>query len=185
VITARFSHVALSVSDLERARAFYCECFGFVAGDPYHGEGRRVSTLMAVANASFDGVFLKLDGLLLELLAYRSAPAPARGPLRVPDHLGLAHLSLLVDDLEAIGQRIEELGGAGLARMTHAFGGDEPVAIAFFLDPEGNRIELIEHPSDAAAATHAAFIGVRRLGWPRRSGPVEVVRRGPEGPGQA
>jgi hypothetical protein len=38
--------------------------------------------------------------------------------------------------------------------------------IAFCLDPEGNRIELVSHPSLEEAAAHAGFLGLGELGWP-------------------
>ena len=40
----------------------------------------------------------------------------------------------------------------------------------FCTDPDGNRIELIEHPASAEREAHTAFLGLRRIGWPAGQG---------------
>ena len=40
------------------------------------------------------------------------------------------------------------------------------VTIAFCLDPDGNRIELVEHRDEVGRTKHADFLGAGALGWP-------------------
>ncbi|MFB7495884.1 hypothetical protein ACFC09_14470 [Streptomyces sp. NPDC056161] len=56
----------------------------------------------------------------------------------------------------------------GNGRQTAGDVGPGETAIAFVLDPDGNRVELIWHPSAQEAAAHAAFLGLTDLGWPAR-----------------
>lgn len=122
---------------------------------------------MELPGAHIDGRFLSHDGFLLELLEYRSSDSSARVP-HAPDAIGLAHLSFVVDDVDACFERVRALGGTTRdeSRTAIAFGGGKDVVIAFVTDPDGNRIELIEHPDDDARAAHARFLRTDALDWP-------------------
>ena len=52
---------------------------------------------------------------------------------------------------------------------TYDFGHGAATTMAFCLDPEGNRIELIQHHDRRAREDHAAFLGLSALGWPART----------------
>jgi glyoxylase I family protein len=162
---ARFSHIAMSVADLERAVDFYTGVFGFSAGKPYAAAGRRVAALMEADPQGFDGVFLRLDDLLLELLAHARPIPPDQVPRRAAE-LGIAHLSFVVDDLAEVIARVEAAGGHVRTRLQHEFEPGPATEIVFCTDPDGNRIELIEHPDRAQAGAHRRFLGLSDLGWP-------------------
>ena len=163
-----FSHLAVAVTDLGRSARFYERAFGFRrAARSYVGTGPRLERVMELPGAHVDGLFLRHGGFLLELLAYRSSDPDARVP-HAPDAIGFAHLSFVVDDIDSAFVRVGEAGGTVRpeSRMSTAFGGGEPVAMAFVTDPDGNRIELIEHRDDRARRTHGRFLGADTLGWP-------------------
>jgi predicted enzyme related to lactoylglutathione lyase len=66
------------------------------------------------------------------------------------NQVGLTHLSLRVDDLDAALGTLEGLGGRVLAETCVSI----PAAgtrAAFVLDPDGTRIELVEAPGDPSA----------------------------------
>ena len=162
---AHFSHLALTVRDLEQQAEFYSAAFGCTRGNEYLSRGRRVATLMEVAPSGFRGVFLRLDDFYLELLEYVDLE-PATPP-RSAAAAGFAHISLVVPDVRAALSTVLSAGGSARQTLDHSFtGGDTATRIAFCLDPEGNRIELIEHPDDAEAGEHATFLGLGSLGWP-------------------
>jgi catechol 2,3-dioxygenase-like lactoylglutathione lyase family enzyme len=163
-----FSHLALSVADLTRSRAFYCGALGFSAGEEYLSSGPRAAKLLECPASGFAGCFLRRGDALLELLCYAEG-APGEVTPRRPQEHGLAHVSFTVDDIGAVVAEIERYGGALRTRLDHSFG-DKPeqprTAIVFCTDPDGNRIELIAHPASAERAAHTAFLGLQEIGWP-------------------
>jgi catechol 2,3-dioxygenase-like lactoylglutathione lyase family enzyme len=163
-----FSHLALSVADLARSRAFYCDAFGFTAGEEYRSSGRRMARLLEAPPSGFAGCFLRRGDTILELLCYAEGAPSAATPRRPQEH-GFAHVSFAVDDVDTVVAAIERHGGKLRTRLDHSFG-DTPqqprTTIVFCTDPDGNRIELIAHPGSPERAAHTAFLGLRRIGWP-------------------
>jgi hypothetical protein len=53
-------------------------------------------------------------------------------------------------------------------------GDGEPASIMFVLDPNGNRIELIQHTDEASVEGHRQFIKTGNLGWAEK--PLGTVR---------
>jgi catechol 2,3-dioxygenase-like lactoylglutathione lyase family enzyme len=163
-----FSHLALSVADLARSRAFYCGALGFTAGQEYRSSGPRVAKLLECPASGFAGCFLRRGDTLLELLCYEEG-APGDVAPRWPHEHGFVHVSFTVDDIGTVVAEIERHGGALRTRLDHSFG-DKPAQprtiIVFCTDPDGNRIELIAHPTSAERAAHAAFLGLQEIGWP-------------------
>lgn len=163
---ARYSHLAISVADIERSRGFYVGALGFAAAQPYVAGGRRVATLMECDPAGFTGLFLRCGDVLVELLEHH-AGRTADPMARAADEHGLAHISFIVDDLDRAVAAVEAHGGALRTRFEHVFGpGGTGSVIVFCTDPDGNRIELIQHADDVETASHAEYLGLDRLGWP-------------------
>jgi catechol 2,3-dioxygenase-like lactoylglutathione lyase family enzyme len=163
-----FSHLALSVADLARSRAFYCGALGFSAGGEYRSSGPRMAKLLECPTSGFAGCFLRRGNTLLELLCYAEGVPGEVSPRRPQEH-GFAHVSFAVDDIDTAVAEIERHGGALRTRLHHSFG-DRPerprTAIVFCTDPDGNRIELIAHPASAEREAHTAFLGLQEIGWP-------------------
>ncbi|MGE0305701.1 MAG: VOC family protein [Acidimicrobiia bacterium] len=167
-MTATFSHLALTVENLEPVAAFYVGVFGFSASEhPYVGRGRRLAQVMEVPHAQLRGIFLRKDGFCLELLEYASAHRARPLPI-ADDDMGFCHLSFVVDDIDAIAALIAAHGGEYRANTCaeFAFAGGGVTDIAFCVDPEGNRIELIRHHDSTSREAHGEFLGANELGWP-------------------
>ena len=162
---SQFSHIAVSVADLRRSADFYTEVFGFARGRPYAAVGRRVASLMEADSRGFEALFLRLGPMLLELIEH-ACPQTRDTVPRPAVEVGLAHLSFIVDDLAETIRRIESSGGRMRTRIRYEFDAGTPTEIAFGTDPDGNRIELIFQPGDAAARAHASFLGIEDLRWP-------------------
>lgn len=162
---SQFSHIAVSVADLQRSADFYTGVFNFVRARPYAAAGRRVASLMEADPRGFEALFLRLGPMLLELIEHTSPRHRDTVP-RPAVEIGLAHLSFIVDDRAETIRRLESCGGQLRTRMTYEFAPGQASEIAFATDPDGNRIELIFHPGDAPARAHAAFLGIEDLGWP-------------------
>ena len=166
---AALSHLALSVGSLTRSESFYREVFGFAVSPapPYRGTGRRLARLMEVPGCEIWGLFLRKGDFFLELLEYQPAGRTRDRAYR-DDEIGFAHLSFIVEDLDSVAHAVDSHGGEmhGDTQVDLSFGEGEPVTIAFCLDPDGNRIELVEHRDEVGRTKHADFLGAGALGWP-------------------
>jgi catechol 2,3-dioxygenase-like lactoylglutathione lyase family enzyme len=169
-VAPRFSHIALSVVDLERSIRFYGDLFGVRAGTLYEIRGRRASDLMEIDDIDSSGMFLLCEGVYLELLAH--GRRESSGAVRAPEDLGVAHLSFVVDDLPSTVAAVLAHGGTLRTETTTGFGSGGSSAIAFVEDPEGNRIELISHSSADEAEAHSGFLGAATIGWPPQATPT-------------
>jgi catechol 2,3-dioxygenase len=119
---ARIGHVHLTVSNLERALAFYRDVLGFEVTATY---GR-------------DAVFLSAGGyhhhIGLNTWAGRGAPPPA------PGTTGLYHFAILYPDRAALAAAVRRVLEHGVAIEGAA---DHGVSEAVYLrDPDGNGLEL-------------------------------------------
>lgn len=131
-----FSHVGQCVRDLERARRFYVEVLGFEEVLDLDVSGPNSATLLRVPEpVTLQAVYLRRDGLVLELLAFTD-PAPLAPGDRSMLEPGLTHLSFGVDDLDAMCAAVVEHGGEVLteSRLPNA---------VFARDCEGQLIELL------------------------------------------
>jgi predicted enzyme related to lactoylglutathione lyase len=100
------NHVAIEVGDVEEALEFYGSVFEFTL----RGRGARMA-------------FIDMGDQFIALAAGRTQP---------PDEH--RHIGLVVDDLEAARDRLEEAGATKL-----------PGRGLDFLDPWGNRIQVVEY----------------------------------------
>jgi catechol 2,3-dioxygenase-like lactoylglutathione lyase family enzyme len=115
-----FSHVAISVGDLDAARHFYCDLLGFEE--------------LPRPDFGIDGAWLRVGDLQLHLIV-----------LDEPRE-GSAHFALHVPT-EAFAGTIEALKEAGAAlRSEPSYREDfgRPVWAAFLTDPFGNAIEITD-----------------------------------------
>jgi glyoxylase I family protein len=120
---AGISHVAISVSDLDRARRFYGDVVG----------------LEELPRPEFGvpGLWFRLGDLQLHLLAVDEVSPPGVGLPHVAFHVPTDRLDATVDALVA--------GGATVLsppRTREDFG--VPVRAAFVTDPDGNPLELTD-----------------------------------------
>ena len=137
------SHLGLCVSDLARSQRFYCEGLGFQEVSRLEFSGEPSATLLELPGVEFTAVYLRRDGLLLELLHYAAPAATGGRAPRAMNALGLTHLSMRVASADAVAARLVALGGRVLDHTRIANPGLGARAL-FVLDPDGTRIELFE-----------------------------------------
>ena len=119
-------HVGIVVSDLDRSRAFYA-ALGFEPESEFDDGAKTL-------------VFLRGQGLRLELFCYRDTPPAAPGEGH--RHLGFRHLAFRVDDVPAA---IAALVEAGIAPADTAVREVPGLArLAFLADPDGIEIEIMQ-----------------------------------------
>jgi catechol 2,3-dioxygenase-like lactoylglutathione lyase family enzyme len=135
------SHTGLCVSNLERSLRFYCEGLGFEVGGRFH-----ITRQIAEVDPPVDVIsqFIHLGGLRIELLDYTS-PGTFGTPHTRRNHVGLTHLSFIVDNVEVRARELETVGGT-ILQDTRNPPEDDSIRILFVADPDGNRVELMAFP---------------------------------------
>lgn len=130
-----FNHLGQCVTDLARSRRFYEELLGFTVERELHPPDDPSSTLLRLPKPlGMTALYLRRDGLVLELLHFAGGNAPARD--RVMNEPGLTHISVSVDDVAGICARVADYGGQVLTDTDIGFG-------IFIRDPDGQLIELL------------------------------------------
>jgi len=146
----RLSHIGLCVSDLGRSVRFYRDALGFAERSRLDVAGADAEQLVGLSPLKLEAVYLERDGTRVELLHYESpghVDAGAPSPL---NRLGLTHLSFRVSDLAKAEEAISKLGGVVLEHSRIENERYRTKAV-FALDPDGQRIELLEAPGDPDA----------------------------------
>jgi len=118
-----YSHVAISVTDLDAARDFYCDILGFEA--------------LPRPDFGFPGLWLRVGSLQLHLAVADEPPSP--GP-------GFPHFALYVptDEFDATIESMRSAGVKMLGEPSSRVDFGTTVHAAFVTDPSGNVIELTD-----------------------------------------
>jgi len=137
-----FSHIGLCVTDLAASLRFYRDGLGFAESDGYDLDDTMLPgldlALEVPGPVAVRSQMITLGPLRVELLAYRSPP-PTGEPSTRRNRIGLTHLSLLVDDVDASIARAVAHGGSLLEPTRQTLGID----LVFVADPDGNRVEFM------------------------------------------
>jgi lactoylglutathione lyase len=144
-MTMTVSHVGLCVSDLDRAMRFYCEGLGFEPSVRFDVGSEFAATLEVEGDVEVTSQFVARDGMSIELIHYATGAVHGT-PSSSRAHLGFTHLSLIVDDVDAVAARLVELGGQVVAstrtRIDNPDGSTND--FVFVADPDGVRVELMK-----------------------------------------
>ena len=133
-------HVAIGVSDLDAAIAFYTEGFGMrVVQRSEFDRRENVDRAIGLKDAKARMAMLETSNAFIELWEYQN-PAP-RDLRSLPSDLGYPHFAWQVDDIQAEYDRLGNLGMKFVGEVVH-FG--EASSAIYGRDPFGNIIELYE-----------------------------------------
>ena len=136
-------HIAISVPDLKRARAFYCDVLGFEIAEEFEfGPDDESDRVTQVKGACADVLMLRAGNMHVEIFEFRNDGVTLQDDDRpVCDH-GYTHFSLEVDgDIEEVYAALEVAG----VRWHSPVVGDlnvEGYAVTYGRDPFGNVIEI-------------------------------------------
>lgn len=134
---AIYNHTGHVVTDLERAKEFYQEVFGFKVWYEITPPDEATAKLICLTPPlGVTASYLTLDGFVLELMHFSAPGAAVPFRSRSMNEPGLTHLSISVDDVRASAARATEYGGAIVE--------ESDVGVALFVrDPDGQLIELL------------------------------------------
>ncbi len=138
-----FSHLAIVVPDLEKAREFYEKMFGFKfwKEETWDAPHEEADLAVGLKNSAARGYIMIGVNCYLEFWQF-SSPVPKGDPKeRGANDYGIRHICFQVDDVMKEFERLEALGGIVMGRPSRK--GDEQMAI-YCRDPFGNIIELME-----------------------------------------
>lgn len=136
-------HVGFTVSNLDRAVAFYQDTLGFVHERTSDLADDFASEVTGLAEARMRVAFMRLGELTLELLEYQR-PAAARDAFHsnTPGH---GHLCFQVEEIGDLVERIEAQGGRRLGKVTTIPGGpNQGGRVVYVRDPNGVVVEFIQ-----------------------------------------
>ena len=143
-------HTGITVSNLERSLAFWRDVLGFEYSHSAHQTGEQVEQITGVKASELKLAVLKTPtGHKIELLEYLAPDdRKERNDLR-PCDLGHVHIALVVDDLEAILQKMaaSEWKAAGNPQML-TVGPNAGKRVVYVRDPDGTTIELMQMPQN-------------------------------------
>ena len=98
---ARLLHYSHCVSNLERSRSFYSDVLGFETVFEIDFDDPATARVMGLASCKFTGVFMKRDGMRIELIGFTNPRPDAPVRKRASNEIGHSHLSFYVTDLDA------------------------------------------------------------------------------------
>ena len=141
---ARLLHYSHCVSDLERSRRFYTEILGFEIVAEFPFDDPATAQVMDLPGCRFTGIFMRRDGMRIELIGFTEPPPDRTHRARRADAIGHSHLSFYVTNLAETLADLER-AGVPIERRTRAVlpGGIECCVVR---DPDGFPIELVQMP---------------------------------------
>ena len=140
-------HTGITVSNLERALAFWRDVLGLEPSHTAHQTGRLAEEITGIAGAEIKLAVVKTpSGHKIELLEYLAPTDRKHVDLR-PCDVGHVHVALLVDDLDAILERIGASGWKAAGKpQTLKTGPNAEKRVVYVRDPDGATIEFMQLP---------------------------------------
>jgi catechol 2,3-dioxygenase-like lactoylglutathione lyase family enzyme len=141
------NHVGLTVSDLERSVAFYCDLLGFnIAYERGEVTAEYMPRLVGIPGARLKIVGLDIPGLHIDLVEYIE-PKGGTSAGTTAD-VGNLHIGFTVDDLWAAYRHLSAAGVRFKSEpVSPTTGPNKGGWAVYFIDPDGITLEMIQRAS--------------------------------------
>jgi glyoxylase I family protein len=145
VRNARLLHYSHCVSDIARSRGFYTDVLGFEVIAEFDFDDAATARVLGLARCRFKGLFLRRDGMRIELIGFTEPPPERSHRKRQTNEIGHSHLSFYVLDLDATLRELRDKGVAieDATRTVLPSG----LTVCVVRDPDGFPIELVQVPT--------------------------------------
>ena len=149
-------HTGITVSNLERSLAFWRDVLGFEFSHAAHQKGEFAQEITGVKGAEIKLAVLKTpSGHKIELLEYLG-PADRKHTNFRPCDAGSVHVALLVEDLDAVLEKIADSGWEAAGKpQTLTKGPNAGKRVIYARDPDGTTIELMQIAKESSSADFA------------------------------
>jgi len=140
-------HTGITVENLERSLAFWRDMLGFELSHTAHQTGELARKITGVTGSEIKLAVLKTPGgHKIELLEYLAPPDRKHAEVR-PCDVGHVHVALLVDDLDAVLDKIAASGwkASGKPQILKT-GPNAGKRVVYVRDSDGTTIEFMELP---------------------------------------
>tara|TARA_R110002051_G_scaffold1143_9_gene5881 strand:+ start:43039 stop:43467 length:429 start_codon:yes stop_codon:yes gene_type:complete len=135
-------HTGIVVTDLARAKTFYCDLLGFEVWNEQDESGSFIDNFSSLEKVLVTTSKMILEnGDMIELLQYKSHPEVAP-PDRKLTQIGCSHIALTVLDLDTVYTKFRREGIS--FNSPPQLSPDGKAKVTFCKDPDGNFIELVE-----------------------------------------
>jgi Lactoylglutathione lyase and related lyases len=141
-------HTGITVSNLDRAVAFWRDVLGFEPSHTAHQTGEMAREITGVAGAEIKLAVVKAPGgHKIELLEYLAPSDRNRHVVLQPCDIGHLHVALTIENLDAILERIAASGWKAAGKpQTLTQGPNVGKRVIYVRDPDGTTIELMQAP---------------------------------------
>ena len=147
MFATKFDHVAVTVSDLDRSLAFYCDLLGLQRAGNHDLEGETISRMTGKERVHMRVVRLlcpQTPGIHIDLQQYLDPPGK-QSDSKLGD-VANGHFCVEVDDIE---KASEQLKAKGVEFFSDPVDFDledaGKISCVFFLDPDGYVLELVDY----------------------------------------
>jgi glyoxylase I family protein len=142
---AKLLHYSHCVSDIARSRRFYTDVLGFEIVFEIDFDDAATARVMGIASCKFKGIFMKRDGMRIELIGFTDPAPDRRVRLHRSNEIGHSHLSFYVTSLD---EALAELRAQGVpvdeeTRQVLPSG----IECCVVRDPDGFPIEIVQVPT--------------------------------------
>ena len=148
-------HVSVTVSDMDRSLAFYCDILGLKEVERHHLEGDTISKMAGKSGVIMEVVRLiapETPGVMLDLQQY-VAPDGKVSDAQLGD-IAHSHLCFGVPDVWAAYQDLKAKGVEFISEPV-SFDLDWGIVyVVFFKDPDGFILELMQVPIEKKESSH-------------------------------
>lgn len=135
-------HTGIVVTDLARAKDFYCDLLGFKVWKEQDEQGDFIDNFSALKEVLVTTCKMVLEnGDMIELLQYKSHPKVADMSREITQ-IGCSHIALTVPNLDQVYKNLTTEGV--VFNSPPQLSPDGKAKVTFCKDPDGSLVELVE-----------------------------------------